>query len=104
MQYALYIVTALYAILCVIAAVSQLKHTKEREAPACMLCGSALLLAAILLQVLLGSWGWLSAIAGGILIFLAAFQNGRRSGNFHIRHHIIRGIFTALLILGYLLL
>lgn len=104
MQYVLYILTALYAVLCVIAAVSQLKSTVKRDTPAMMLLGSVILLAAILFQILWGAWGWLFVIAGGILIFLAAFQNGRRGGNFHMRHHIIRGVFTALLVLGFLLL
>lgn len=104
MQYVLYVLTALYAVLCVIAAVSQLKSTAKRDTPAMMLLGSAILLAAIPVQILFGAWGWLLAIAGGILISLAAFQNGRRGGSFHLRHHIIRGVFTALLVLGYLFL
>lgn len=104
MQYVLYAITALYAVLCVIAAVSQLKHTEKRDTSACMLLGSAILLSAILLQALSGSWGWLLITAGGIMIFTAAFQNGKRSGSFHPRHHVIRGGFTVLLILGYLLL
>lgn len=104
MQYVLYAVTALYAALCAIAAVSQLKNAKERDTPASMLLGSAVLLGAILMQELSGGWGWLFVIAGGIMISLAALQNGRRSGNFHLRHHVIRGVFTLLLVLGYILL
>lgn len=104
MQYVLYALTALYAVLCVVAAVSQLKSTRERGTPACMLLGSAVLLSAIVLQELAGGWGWLLAAAGGVMIFTAAFQNGRRGGSFHLRHHVIRGVFTALLVLGFLLL
>lgn len=104
MKYILYALTILYAVLCVIAAVSQLKSAKEKDTPASMLAGSAILLGAVLMQELSGSWGWLFAIAGGIMIFVCALQNGRRSGKLHIRHHVIRGGFTALLVLGFLLL
>ncbi len=104
MQYVLYVLTALYAVLCVIAAASQLKSAAKRDTPILMLLGSALLLCAVLFQVLWSAWGWLFAIAGGVLIFLAAFQNGRRGGSFHLLHHIIRGVITLLLVLGFLLL
>ena len=50
--------------------------------------------------------GWvdaLSAVPGGLLICSAAYLNGKRSGNFHLSHHIIRGGIAVLLVVGFIL-
>lgn len=47
--------------------------------------------------------GWIDALAcasGCLLICAAAYANGRRSGNFHLSHHIVRGIIAVLLVAG----
>ena len=47
--------------------------------------------------------GWMDALAcasGCLLICVPAYENGRRSGNFHLSHHIVRGIIAVLLVVG----
>ena len=47
--------------------------------------------------------GWvdaLSAAPGGLLICAAAYLNGKRSGSFHLSHHLVRGGIAILLVIG----
>ncbi len=104
MKYALYVLAGLYAVLSVIAALTQLKTAKKKDAPVLMLSGGFLLAAAVVLQVAFGFWGWLPALIGGAMVSIAAYLNGSRSGKLHISHHIVRAVFTAALIIGFLLL
>ena len=55
---------------------------------------------------LAGGAGWLNALAigmGSLMVCFAAYLNGRRSGNFHLSHHIVRGGIAILLVAGFLL-
>lgn len=45
--------------------------------------------------------GCLIMALGGECICVAAFLNGRRSGKFHLKHHVIRFAVTFLLVIGY---
>ena len=101
MRYLLYIVTALYALLSVLAAGTQFRTADKKDTPALMILGGLLLLLAVVAEVMALFEGWPIVILGGVLICLAAFLNGRRSGNFHLKHHVIRLGVTLLLVLGY---
>lgn len=103
MQYVLYIITALYAVLSSIAAIAQMRTSKEKTTSFIMLGGGIVLIAAAILHFLSVPFSWAAAIAGGLLICLAALINGKKSGSFHILHHIIRFIVTLLLIIGYII-
>ena len=49
---------------------------------------------------------WLHALLlafACIFICYAAYANGRRSGNFHLSHHIVRGGIAVLLVVGFLI-
>ncbi len=41
-----------------------------------------------------------AAVCGFLPICFAAYLNGKRSGNFHPSHHIVRGIAALLLVAG----
>lgn len=103
MQYVLYTVTVLYAALSLVAAIAQIRSAAKKDTPALMLCGSLILAFAVILQAVSGAFGWIPALIGGLLISLAAYLNGRRSGAFHISHHIIRAALTVLLVAGFLI-
>lgn len=104
MKYVLYVITALYAILSAFAAIVQMKTAKQKSTSLMMLGGGLILIITVILHILNLRYNWIAAVVGGILICAAAFINGKKSGNFHITHHIIRFIITLLLIIGYIML
>ncbi len=104
MIYVVYAVTALYAVLSSAAALVQMKNSQEKIAPIIMLTGSIILITAIILHIMQAPFSQAAAIAGGLAVCAAAFINGKKSGNFHAVHHVIRFIITVLLIIGFILL
>lgn len=102
MRYVLYIITALYGVLSFIAAFSQLKKAEKKTSYAAMAAGALILIAAIGLHLISIPFNWFAAVLGGVLICTAAIYNGKKGGNFHITHHIIRFAVTLLLIAGFI--
>ena len=108
MRIAVSVLTVLFALLHIIAAVTQVKSkdSAARSSASIMLCGSAALICsaaahAHLVHDSAGAWiAALPAACGFLLICFAAYLNGRRSGNVHISHHLVRGGIAALLVLG----
>ena len=99
MRYLLYGITFLYAALSMLAAIVQIKTSRQKDTPIMMLCGGLLLIAAVFFK----HTNWMIALVGGALICIAAFLNGKRSENFHVSHHIIRFIITLLLVIGFVI-
>ena len=99
--YLAYGIAALYALLSIFAAIVQCKSAKKKDAPLMMLGGGMLVLAAVLLQLLSVPFSWVVLLLGGVLISVAALLNGKRSGNLHITHHIIRACLTVALTVGF---
>lgn len=97
MRYLICGITILYAALSMIAAITQIR-TKERKDTPIMMFGGGLLL---IFSAILADIDWIMAAIGGACICIAAFLNGKRSGNFHAHHHIIRSAVTLLLIVGF---
>lgn len=93
-----------FALLTGIAAVSQLRSGVRRESALPMLAGAALLIAAAVCGILSTWFDWLLAVAGSVMIFCAAFYNGRKSGEFHLRHHVIRLGMCMAFVIGFILL
>lgn len=104
MRYVLYIVAALYAGLSFFAAFLQLKKAEQKTSYAIMALGGLILIAEIGLHIINIPFNWIAAIIGGALICIAAVINGKKSGSFHIIHHIIRFTVTLLLTAGFILL
>lgn len=66
-----------------------------------MLIGAMVVLAGVVLCLLNCALDWLIALTGFILIACAALQNGRKSQNVHIEHHVIRMLLFATLSIGF---
>ena len=104
MRIAVSILAILFALLHVIAAVAQLKSKDPaaRGSAVIMLCGGvALVCSAVSHLINSGLWPWmdaLSAACGFLLVCFAAYLNGRRSGNVHLSHHLVRGGIAVLLV------
>lgn len=65
-----------------------------------MACGGIALVCAAVVHLTGQLHGWqdaISAATGCLLICAAAYANGRRSGSFHLSHHLIRGGIALLL-------
>ena len=109
MRIAVSVLTILFALLNIIAAVAQFKSkdSAARGSASIMLCGGvALICSAVAHLVYDGAGDWipvLPAACGFLLICVAAYLNGRRSGNVHVSHHLVRGGIAVLLVLGFLL-
>lgn len=103
-KYGLYAVTVLYALLSMLAAGTQLRTEVKKDAPGLMLLGGGLLLVATGMEMAALLDGWLIVVCGGACICAAAFLNGRRSGAFHLSHHVVRLIITLLLAVGFYML
>ncbi len=101
MRYALYGIAGVYALLHMAAAMTQMKTAEKKDASAEMLLGGILWLAAIAAGWMHWELDWLAAVSGGVLILLAAWTNGKRSGRIHYSHHAVRLAVTALLITGF---
>ncbi len=101
MKIVLCTVGAIFGVLSMIASVSQLKHEKKPIPAAIMTVGSFILIAAIICNIM-GQWfDFIIALLGSIAICAAAIWNGTKSKQFHIQHHIIRIVLSAVLVIGF---
>ncbi len=104
LQILLWVVCGGFAVLTGVAAVSQLRSGTRRGAALAMLAGAALLIAAVICGIFGLSFDWLLAAAGSVLIFCSAFYNGKKGGEFHLRHHVIRLGLCLVFVIGFCLL
>ena len=104
MIYVLSGVTAVYAILTIIAAAAGMNNDDRKYTHIAMLCGGALLIAAAVTCLFHEQSDFHLAVIGGAAICVAAYINGKSSENFHLSHHIIRFVFTIVLTFGFMML
>lgn len=104
MRIILCIVSVLFGGLSMIAAFHQMRGKQKPVSAILMIAGSLLLLAAVLCNILGRRIDWVIALLGCIAICAAAIWNGKKSGQLHIRHHIIRIALSMLLIIGFAVL
>ncbi|MCH5278558.1 MAG: hypothetical protein J1E60_02085 [Christensenellaceae bacterium] len=104
MKYVLCAIVILYALLSMAAAIHQMKTERRMDTPVVMLFGATALVAAAVLQLFTWQYDWIIAIIGGAIICMAAYLNGKRGGNFHASHHIVRFVVTALFVVGFVVL
>lgn len=79
------------------------KDPAARGFATAMTCGGIALVCAAVVHLTGQLHGWQDAInaaTGCLLICAAAYANGRRSGSFHLSHHLIRGGIALLLTVG----
>lgn len=98
----IYICAGLFALLHLAAAVSQFK-TRPLAPHILMAAGALGLGAAIYDSVNAGACDWLLALLACGMICGAALWNGRRSGEFHLSHHITRAALALILVLDFVL-
>lgn len=97
------IILCIIAIICaglqLVAAMTQLKSSKNKETHILMIAGAVVVLAGVVLCLLNSPIDYLFALVGFGLIAYAAIQNGRNAQKVHIRHHVVRiAIFLVLVI------
>lgn len=108
MRIAVSILAILFGALHAAAACTRFKSRdpSARGFAAAMACGG-LCLAFEAVANLTGSGpNWMDALgaaAGCLLICAPAYANGKRAGNVHLSHHVIRGVVAALLVAGFLI-
>ena len=81
------------------------KDPSARGFAIAMACGGIALICAAIVHLMGHLFGWqdaVPAVTGSLLICVAAYENGRRSGNLHLSHHVVRGVIAALLVVGFL--
>lgn len=93
-----------FALFTGIAGASQLRNGIRREASLAILAGAALLIAAVVCNLFSVTFEWILAVAGSVLIFCSAFYNGKKGGQFHLRHHVIRLALCLVFVVGFALL
>ena len=108
MRIAVSILAILFGLLHIIAARTQLKSkdAAARGLSIAMICGGVCVAVEAAAHLLGSSPGWMDALtcaSGCLLVCVPAYENGRRSGNLHVSHHIVRGAIAVLLVAGFLL-
>lgn len=82
----------------------QAKDPAARGFAIAMFCGGVCVAFGAVANLTGSNPGWMDALscaAGCLLICFSAYANGRRSGNLHLPHHIVRGAAALLLILSF---
>ena len=102
------VLAMLFGALHFIAGLTQFKakDPTARGLAAAMACGGISLICAAIINLIGHLSGWQDVIVlvtGCLLICVAAYENGRRSGNFHLSHHIVRGGIAIPLVVGFLI-
>ena len=107
MRIAVSVLAILFALLHIIAAVTQFKSKDPaaRGSASLMLCGGAALIVSAVAHLVNSSSGaWIDVLSAGVCGFLpiclAAYLNGRRSGNVHTLHHAVRCGVAIVLVAG----
>ena len=104
MQVILCIVSILFGVLSLIAAISQTKSEKKSTSALIMILGSLLLIVAVICNMVGQQFDCIIAFLGCTTVCATAIMNGIKSGQFHIQHHNIRIILSIILIIGFAVL
>ncbi len=103
MNYVVVAIAVVYALLCLYAAVNQLRRErrpKRRRSAWLMLAGAVVLIAAAVLELRGWDLAWLVMLIGGLLTCQAALINGRYSGRNKLQNHAVRFLIVIFFILG----
>lgn len=101
------VLAILFGALHIAAAAAQFKSkdAAARGLSIAMICGGVCVAVEAIAHLVGSNPGWMDALmcaSGCLLICVPAYENGRRSGNLHLSHHIVRGVIAALLVAGFL--
>ena len=112
MRIAVSVLTILFGLLHLIAAAVQFrsKDPAARGSAVAMASGGLCAIIAAIFHIYWGAVGGNANVSdaatlaiGCLLICASAYVNGRRSGNVHLSHHLVRGGIAVLLVLGFFL-
>ena len=100
------VLAMLFGLLHLAAAITQFKskYPAARGYAIAMFCGGVCAACEAVAHLVGSGPGWMDALgvaAGCLLICASAYGNGRRSGNLHPSHLIVRGAAAILLILNF---
>lgn len=104
MLYVLYIVTTLYAVLCMLAPLLKVKEWKSCPSLVSMLVGGMTLVTSLMLKSSGNRNAWVLAVLALICIAISAWVNGGAQDKRHLSHHIVRWGLSLLIVLGFVLL
>ena len=104
MLYVLYVITTLYAVLCVLAPLLKVKEWKKCPSLVSMFVGGVTLVTSMILKSSGNSNAWVLAVLALICIAVGAWINGGARGKRHLSHHIVRWGLSLLIVLGFVLL
>jgi len=108
MRIVISVLAILFGVLHIIAACTQFrsKDPAARGFAVAMACGGLAAACAAIAHLTGANPGWtdaLTAATGCLLICAAAYANGKRAGNVHLSHHIVRGAVAVLLVVGFVI-
>ncbi len=108
MRIVIIILAILFGLLHIVAACTQFKSNTPaaRGFAVAMACGGIATVCAAIAHLTRANPGWvdaLTAATGCLLICAAAYANGKRAGNVHLSHHIVRGAVAVLLVAGFVI-
>lgn len=106
MRIVISVLAILFGLLHIIAAAAQFKSKDPagRGSAVMMACGGIAVICAAVAHLAGAHPGWedaLPAASGGLLVCFAAYLNGKRAGQIHPLHHIVRGGIAVLLVIGF---
>ena len=104
MRILLCIISVAFGALSMTAALSRIKAKEGELSHILMSVGSLFLITSVIFNILNLDFDWIVALIGTAMICIAAVWNGKRNGNFHIQHHIIRIILSSVLVIGFFFL
>lgn len=97
----MYVIASIAAVYGGLSAIAALVQGKNGDTCAMMIIGGCMMIAAAGLCVYYYSFDWIISLTGSLLISIAALINGKR-GEFHAKHHVIRAVVEAILIIGFI--
>ena len=112
MRIAVSVLAILFGLLHIVAAATQFrsKDPAARGFAVSMASGGICAIVAAIFHLYWGAVGGNANLSdaatlaiGCLLICASAYENGRRSGNVHLSHHLVRGGIAVLLVLGFFL-
>ena len=99
MEYAVKVFALIFAVLHMVAAAVKLKRDGADLNVALMFAGTAIAAA----SAAVGKLDWAAGLAGGAIVCLAAYLNGKKSGKVNPLHHAVRAAVVALYTVGYII-
>lgn len=104
MRIILCVISVAFGALSMTAALSRIRARESELSHIIMSVGSIFLIGAVIFNILNLGIDWIVALIGTAMICIAAVWNGKRNGNFHMQHHVIRIALSSVLVVGFIFL